>query len=160
MPTRLTPTRLQTLFVLGVLGFAQDAKPPQPSFSLTLSMPETTIKAGSPVMLTISVTNTSDHLVVVMPPRIDVYDSEGKPVPETERGMERHGKVPHPGGHVTALGGARMAPGKSGSGSYDLREDFQLSKPGKYSVQAQRYDGRDAKAPLVKSNIVAFTITD
>jgi hypothetical protein len=68
MPTLMTLIRFLALLVFARLSFAQDTKPPLHSFSLTLSTPQTAVKTGSPITLTISMANTSDHDVAIAPP--------------------------------------------------------------------------------------------
>jgi hypothetical protein len=132
---------------------------PSPPVSVTISAPSSDVKAGSELKLDVVVTNTSDEQVglTTWPEdfRVDVLDSNGKVV----------GKAQEPGGSTTnrkalnfpAQGssqGITLAP----HGVFRLREDlskeFDLSKPGKYTVQAIRMYGKTA----VKSNTVTITV--
>lgn len=154
---------------LGLVGLGAAQSPPnaKPSFTVTISMPQDVVKLGSPIELQLTVTNISDHDLSCgigtvngkIRRRIDVkvYDSTGKPVPETELGMTIHGRPPH----GLPFGGAGFADhiskGESFHEKSDLNQEFILTKPGKYTVQAERHDF-DNKV-LVKSNTLTFTLT-
>jgi hypothetical protein len=52
----------------------------------------------------------------------------------------------------------KIGPGKTSREDADLTEEFELSKPGKYTVQAERLD-QYSKGP-VKSNIITITLVE
>jgi len=161
-------------------ALAQESPAQKAPFSLTIKAPQTTVKLGSPIVLTLTLTNTSDRPlpyggtelvdgVALRKIDIKVYDSDGKPVPETERGMAVHGRPrPHSGPPRPGPGGGPgtavvdVKPGGTLQEQADLSKEFLLTQPGKYTVQAGRTDYPTpfrADDVLVKSNTITFTIT-
>lgn len=89
------------------MGAAQEKPARKPRSTITLSAPQSEIELGSPVPLTLSLTNISDHdlrfgVETIPGPvfknekgrqmDIRVRDSNGKPVTETEYGKTIHGR--------------------------------------------------------------------
>jgi hypothetical protein len=160
------------LFTLAGIVGAQDAQPKKPSLSLNISVPQDTVKAGSPVVLHLAMTNISDGdlnmsraaINGVVPRQMDVkvFDKDGQPVPETDYGMRIHGRVRHGGVGIGVGTTENMKPGDVIREESDLSKEFEL-KPGKYTVQAECVDpaiktAAKFEAP-VKSNVVTFTVT-
>ena len=156
----LAVVSLSTVCALAVpFAVGQVMPPTQVPISLTINAPSSEVKAGSEFKLDVVMTNTSDEQVglTTWPDdfRVDVLDSEGRVV----------GKAREPG-ESTTNPKARNVLRKSSSpgltlsphGVFRLQEDlskeFDLSKPGKYTVQATRMYGKTA----VKSNIVTITV--
>jgi hypothetical protein len=151
-----------TVFVLPRMSAAQGAPPAEPWFSVTISTPEAIVSAGSDVKLKVIFANNTGkdlHYGVGGPGRggpafdIDVRDSEGKPVPETAYGLKMHGKDPHPwaGSVFTVTSG----PGKTMEEELILSKEYDLSKPGKYTVQTQGGKGATRTA---KSSVITITV--
>jgi hypothetical protein len=172
MPVRSTCLLFSVLLALAGIAGAQDTQPRKPSLSLHISMPQDTVKAGSPVVLQLAMTNISDGdldvgrdaINGVLPRQMDVkvFDKDGQPVPETDYGMRIHGRVRR-GGVGGGVGTTEnMKPGDAIREESDLNKEFEL-KPGKYTVQAECVDpaiktAAKFEAP-VKSNVVTFTVT-
>jgi hypothetical protein len=176
---------LAALLGFNAISGAQE-KPAPPAFSLSLVAAQTAAKAGSPIALAVTLTNVSDHGLrghfervgesVMRAHRLEdydalmrnvdikVFDSDGKQVPETEYGAAVHGRPPinpspgpSSGRFTSAPVPFLIGPGKSLHENADLNKEFELTKPGKYTVQAQRYDNESNT--LVTSNVITLTIT-
>ena len=170
----------------GEVAAAQE-QPRKPSFAIVITASLSEIKVGLPVPLRLALTNTSDEPMhysggIVNGPvfrkmqlrqiDIQVHGSDGKPVAETEYGKTIHGRSIQPPPVVNDP----SAPGRPvpGSGSHaimsaldprqtlteesDLSKEFDLTKPGKYTVQAFQKDGNTGL--IVISNKITFTITE
>jgi len=87
---------------------------------------------------------------------VKVFDKDGQPVPETDYGMAIHGRVRRGGVGGGAGTNERLKPGEVIHEESDLNKEFEL-KPGKYTVQAEQVVA--FVGTLVKSNVVAFTVT-
>jgi hypothetical protein len=134
-------------------------------FSLVSSLSTTTAQAGGDLIIEVTITNTADYdLFYVVPDEIEmpfgleVRDSEGHHVPYTPQGRRTFGGL---------FDGSRfmlkLHPGESLYRERLLNKDFEISKPGTYTVWATRQFGRrtaDSKivATTVKSNIETITI--
>jgi len=167
-----TSALVAALVSLAGLGVAQDASGPKPCFTIAISAPQTVVKTGSPIVLHLAETNVCDQplpygSVAVQGGEpgqtlrmidVRVYDSNGKPMPET-----RHGKTIRARVTLLPLLGPSFPPsyvrkGESFSEESDLNREFVLDKPGTYTVQAERLDY--LSNVLVKSNTVTLTLTD
>lgn len=133
---------------------------------------------GSEVKLHITTKNTSDgtiyHIVRAGGPPgrnldISVRDSKGNPVQETEHGRKIHGTDPNrePWSGSVFTGRYPLKPGDVLEEELNLAEEYDFSKPGKYSVQVLRSDittdgeiKSRSTSPLavVKSNTITLTL--
>jgi hypothetical protein len=162
MKILISVASLSMLFLLPGLSFAQSASPVESWFSLTIGTPEAIATAGSDVKLKVRFTNDTGknlYYAVGGPGRggpafdINVRDSQGNAVPETSYGLRMHGKDPRPwSGSVFR---ATSHSGETVEINLILSKEYDLSKPGKYTVQVQ--DRRPVVRP-VKSNIVTITV--
>jgi hypothetical protein len=93
---------------------------------------------------------------------MSVLDSEGNPVPETPFGKEIHGKVWPSAlvnglaltGSVTAENPISIRAGETVKDRpRDLAKEYDLSKPGTYTIRARRYD------PSSKTEVVSNSLT-
>jgi hypothetical protein len=140
----------------------------KPPFSLTISAPQD-VKVGAPVIVKITLTNTSDHDIpggaVAMEEGtsiqdfdIKVRDSKGRPLAETEYGMTVRGRSPHQSGLFSTVFALRpLKPGKSRGEKRELSREFDLGRRGKYMVHAEIFDP-DSNL-LVKSNTITVAVT-
>lgn len=141
---------------------AQVSPSAQVPISLTISTPSSEVKAGSELKLGIALTNTTDEQIGLTTWaedfRVDVLDSEGNFVgkaqePNKSAANPGAGKVPRAiQGHSSSQG-ITIAPRGAFRLEVNLTKEFDLSKPGKYTVQATRMYG---KVP-VRSNVVTIT---
>jgi hypothetical protein len=141
---------------------AQVVQPPEPWFSVSISTPKPVVKVGIDVRLRVVLTNNTDKDIrygVGGPGRggpafdLDVCDSESKPVSETPRGLTLHGKDPRP--WSGSIFSTAAHPGDKIEEELVLNEEYDLRKPGKYTVQLLE---RNPKFQAVKSNTVTLTL--
>jgi hypothetical protein len=163
--------RFVALFVfLGSVtaGFSQSSGP---KFSYSLSLPQTVVKAGSTVRLNITVKNVSGGAIKYFKTvgtaetgyNIVVTDGEGKSPMETSYGRKLHGKEPFLDHHSEML--VSLNPGETVQEFVYLNNIYDLSQPGKYTVQVKNTtyaSDADVKSGIktdVKSNTVTLTVT-
>lgn len=160
---RIQPSLLLASMLVGTLGIrvVQAApQPKKPTFTIQISMPQTVIESGAPATVNATLTNASDHDIfeaIGIPHRainIKVF-SGNKPVPETPYGLKAHGKDSRP--FVGSVFRAAIKPGSVIKVEADLSKEYNLSKPGKYTVQAERWD--DNTHQMVESNTITITVT-
>lgn len=144
-------------------SYAQDASAPHPAadFSLTLDIPETTVKVGSDIQAQVAITNISGHDIYYgarfggEPPfGFVIRDSQGTEVSQIVKGT---GPTPGGGG-----GGLRMPlhPRETIRRNVILNQKYSMSKPDLYKVQAVRtmfYQGNHALS--VYSNTATIAVT-
>ena len=164
----------QLVFILAIAatGVTIVAQTVQRPFSLGISVAHDVVKTGTPIVINIVFKNISDHDIsrMVRPegsahgellgfPPI-VRDAEGKEPPLTKLGRAIFGK-PAPGevvGYETiSAGGTAMHPGKVITPEIRLTELYDLSVPGKYTVQVWYYDSENREK--VNSNTITVTVT-
>jgi hypothetical protein len=159
------------VFANGRVQVAQPA-PAEPKFSLTIKTAQGTVKVGSDVVVEAEMKNISAEDIFYSALTVrgpgpgpsgftwEILNSEGKPVPFTEYGLKINRPEPElgPGGYVPAAGKTvfgLLGPNKAIVEKRALSKEYDLSKPGKYTVQASRFDGKTD----VKSNTVTLTVT-
>ena len=167
-------------------GAAQDRQQPKPSLALVITAGISEIKLGSPVQLKLVLTNTSGHdvwlsmsnvnwpvfrNVALRKIDIQVRDGDGKPTAETEYGRTIHRRSvekpapseldpsrPLRGGGLPHDVFTVLLPERTLTEESDLSKEFDLSKPGKYTVQATAAFADPDTGLGVHSNTVTFTI--
>lgn len=168
-----TLVRLPVAFILWsallVSGHdAQQSPAPKPSFTLAISLAQEVVKVGSSVALTIVLANTSDRKIQVVEEAsgclvdydVDVWDSQGKAVRRAEPKItkDKNGRtVRRVFIGASSVTNVDLLPGGKVTGLLPADKVFDLAQPGRYSIQASRYDGQ-TKA-WVKSNTITFTVT-
>jgi hypothetical protein len=134
-------------------------------FVINISTPQSSVRTGTDIPLEIKVNNVSNReLPILVSPGesgialafdVNVFDESMEKVPETDAGFRAHGKTHIP---RTVSGGTMMiAVGGEHKSTTHLNEIFNLSKPGIYTVQVQKFD--KANNRTVKSNIIKISIT-
>jgi hypothetical protein len=152
-----TPSRLFLILALFVLArvdvAAAQTETSGAPFSLAISVPETTVQAGNNLKIEVTIKNISGHdqfceIGNTIPFRLLAHDSAGGEVRLTSLGLRAY--------HFSGSSFARVLhPGESIHRERLLDEDFDLTKPGTYTVQAaQELSGTTA----ARSNIVTITI--
>ena len=161
---------ITALFLVVSAVGAQSEPGPKPQFSLVLSTERTEFSIGAPISFKLTMTNVSDShfhydvrslaskalnykYVQVRPVRVELRDGEGKPVPLTLYGATARGQCGECGGSGIQGG---LKPGESISETVDLSKEFDIQKPGKYTVYAERFD--KASKTLVKSSILTINL--
>jgi hypothetical protein len=132
-----------------------------PPFSLKVDATEHVFKVGAKLIVQITYKSTSDHLIIVpATPRDSSFDVR-----------DVHGNKPplrNPPPVVTSPGtfldkptgngrGKAFGPGESVTENDDVGEIFDMSLPGKYTIQALHFWPPDNT--WVKSNTITVTIT-
>jgi len=156
--------QIQAVFVCSSDAQERAYKAPRAvEHSLTIRCRQNQVKAGSDISVEVVETNTSLHEIdtvfITKPPglgellyRAYVRNEKGDLVPETEYGREiRTGEVAV--GSSSFLGS--LKPGQSKIDTLILNKLYDLSQPGKYTVQVE---GGDAKAGT-KSNTITVVVT-
>jgi len=178
MRLRLIAAALGAAAVVVPLGVAGRQAPRNgvgrgPAYALTIRLKQPDYKAGSEIWAEVAFRNVSDHEIEITPRLAglsrpeqahfyyvpDVRDEKGNAVSETEFGRRvRKGEAFYVGGGSEALGQHYnpLHPGESRTSKIRLDDLYDLSTPGKYTVQVQFLD---TGAATVKSNIVTLTIT-
>lgn len=161
--------------VLGVVFVLADAafgRSPRPSFSLTVSLPRSTVKSGSDMEVDVTTKNISHKDIEVGKVvgtaeanyEIEVTDSRGKPAVPTRYERMLRGGPPATDHHSSMIGS--LSPGQTMQEHFYANQLFELDKPGKYTIQVSTtvYVGKtaveDATKVVVKANIVTLTVTD
>src|ERR1700722_196336 len=138
---------------MAAISTAQTATPAQ--FTLAISEPHSTIKAGAKVTIHIGMTNTSDKPIGL---RALIQDygyivdltvvDNGTAALDTERG--RQWKKDGGTRQLTSGPIVLLKPGETRKGSLVISDLYDLTHPGKYSVQVRR--------GTVKSNTITVAV--
>jgi hypothetical protein len=168
------------LLVFARIGVSQGEPRSKVPYALAVHADRVQFQPGVPIPVKLTMTNTSNRdlrlsvrLMWYPPPmnlsvkvrqvQLVLYDSEGNLVPLTQYGamvQGRTGPVATPPGaereHGVGCGGGGtleiLKPGESRIEEADLSKEFDIKKPGRYTVLAQRLD-RESKA-FVRSDAV------
>lgn len=161
LPRFLLVLAVCALAKVDVAGMPDDS--PKSAFSIVVSAPTTTVKAGEDLKVEVTITNTSDHDIFYgaqneIPFGLEVRDSGGGEVSKTPDALRAFNGLTD--GSSFALS---IHPGESLDRERLLNKDFELRKPGAYTVWATRMFGsKTADSKIVtttaKSNIVTITI--
>lgn len=141
-------------------------KPAEPKIAIVIKAAQTSVKVGSIVEVEVQEMNISHGDVPGGGPfsasttifRWDIRDSTGKQVPMTEYGLKAN-HLDSPDGVPRVWAGssfsAPLAPGQTITQKLTLSKKYDLSNPGKYTIQAIQSDGEMD----VKSNTVTLSVT-
>jgi hypothetical protein len=142
----------------------------QPVFSIHIVAVEPVFKAGSKILVDVTFENIADHDILLTSRwgnagfeyPIDVWDEKGATAPETKYGRWKNN-------HKTAEDRAdpieisssnsvdrTLNRGRSYTDRVSVSEVYDLSHPGKYTIQVRQYD-EDSKS-FAKSNKITVTI--
>ncbi len=139
--------------------------------SITISTAKGTVKSGSDVTVEVIFTNTSKANIVFasgakredqgeLDYTVHVRDSSSARAPETKRGHLLRTGEDSPGGETYLIISSTMnidvPPGGTVKREILLNRLYDLSKPGKYTIQVERIIG--ASAVLTKSNVLTITV--
>jgi len=174
---------IHALLILGSLSvitstqfaITQEASMPKPPFKLEISGRRDsndpsgwdfannagiTLRAGSMFEFCIRKTNVSDHEIDKWSaggPTLDLLDSSGHPVKRREPNPSRA----ITGGGPDMLVGTKdnkLQPGETRMQWSPLSSDLDISQPGTYTVQESEHVTNDPASPVIKSNIITFTV--
>lgn len=129
-------------------------------FALALEAEEDTVKAGAEVKVNITLKNSSNramhmHLTLAeVDYAFEVRDSQGMIPPETDYAKKSKGR-----GHFSNDQIFYLQPGESlPKELLVLTKFYDMSRPGKYTVQVSRVVPRDLGSGTVKSNNLTITV--
>jgi hypothetical protein len=148
--------------LLNCCSFASQGQ--QKIFEVRISTPKTTVNAGSPIRLAISLKNVTDKTVSVALNSSDVgvgrtfeiavLDSYGAALPMLQKAAPLPGEKPLP---KTFSGGTLpVAPGHQIVRTVDLNRLFDLSKTGTYTVQVKKIESHTNT--IQSSNILPLAV--
>jgi hypothetical protein len=158
------------LFILSIATGLVPAQTAHRSFSFGISAASADVKAGAAVIVKIQLKNTSDHDLSwmslpggdvhgeVMGFRPIVKDAQGTEPPLTKWGRQVFGRTAkgEPGLVLNAVGLVAVHPGDVMKTEIHLNELYDLSAPGKYSVQMRYFD--DENKDEVRSNAITVIV--
>lgn len=138
----------------------------EPSFALTISAAKGLMKAGSIVQIDVVVKNISPHDILLetnytrpyveTTDHVNIVDENGAKASETQFGRAALGHSP--GSGVTGKDVfMRLRISKSFTYQLKISELYDLSRPGKYTIQVERLD--EESEAFVKSNTITVTVT-
>lgn len=175
MKTLLSLAMLSVTSLVSGTSDAQVAQlaPAKPRFSITIKTTPSKVKAGADVVVEAEMKNVSAEDIFdsfaegcygqgTTSFRWEIRDSDGKQVPMTEYGIKANHLEPPPGSvgpYVPVCVNVisyPLGPGKTVMQKLALSKEYDLSKPGKYSIQALR---GDTTTTDVKSNTITLTVT-
>jgi hypothetical protein len=131
-------------------------------FTLTLEAEENPIKAGSEVKVGITLRNSSNHAIDVglglaeMDYALGVRDSQNRIPPETEFARKSKGRGYFSNETVFTLQPGETLPKEM----LVISKFYDVSRPGKYTIQVSRAVPKELVGGTVKSNAITITITD
>ena len=165
---------IATLTFVSAGIYAQDGKAAQsakPAFTLRVVPVEPNIKAGSKVLVDITLQNISGRTISSegawggegFEYPMHVWDEKGILAPETRYGRlkNNHETAEDAAGPFQVLSykgvNRALGSGKSLTDRVNVTYVYDLSKPGKYTIEIEQYD--DESKNFVKSNKVTVIVT-
>jgi len=167
-----TPKLFALPFVLAMAAGMAMGQTAKRSFTLVISADSSIVKQGSPISIKIELRNISDHNIGwTMAPGGDLHgeiigfppilrDVQGREPPLTKWGRKVLGRGGAPDDAPlvrNAVFRYEMPPGKVMKTEIRLDEVYDLTSPGKYTIQVSHYD-EDNKEEA-KSNTLTITVT-
>jgi hypothetical protein len=163
---------LGVVAILTVLAGAT-ASCAEPTLKLTISVPEPVVRAGADVRVNVVLRNVGDHPVnLIAAPRVfngavgevhyyraTVTDEKGNSAVFTAFGKKIWGEDAAPGALFdgSMILASPLNPGEEDRHSLMISKLYDLSKPGKYTIQVTRLDLEGTKIQL-KSNAITVTV--
>ncbi len=150
-----------TLVTLAVCA-ASSTQSSTPPFALTLQAAENPVKAGSEVTVDITLSNSSNRAMHIslglseLDYAFELRDSQNRIPPETELARNSKGRPYFSNDHVFYLQPGETLP----KAPLVVSKFYDLSRPGKYTIQASRQVPRELGGGLIKSNPITLIITE
>jgi hypothetical protein len=152
--------RLLTLIILPLCAVSRVHSTTAP-FTLTLEAEENAVKAGSEVKVDITLRNSSNRAMYIsygsseLDYAFEVRDSQNRIPPETEFARKSKGRA-----YVSSDTVFNLQPGESlPKALVVLTKFYDLSRPGKYTIQVSRAVPKEAGGGTIKSNPITITVT-
>jgi hypothetical protein len=159
MKIRLQRTLTLILVAVCVASSSQSATAP---FTLTLEAEENPIRAGSEVKVDITLRNSSSREMHIsyglseLDYAFEVRDSQNRIPPETEFARKSKGRAHFSNDQVFALQPGESLP----KALLVLTKFYDMSHPGRYTVQMSRAVPRDLGGGTIKSNTITISVTE
>lgn len=161
---------LRSLLVLAAssaIALAAPTGEPSKGLATRIEMAGTKFKAGDPIQVRYVKANVSGKPLTIWHSafwpnhRIRVCDQSGELAPLTEQGKVRY-KAFSPGGERGKNAPWEIAAGKEDAteGNYDLRDLYDLKKPGLYSVQYLYEEYQSGWQGQAWSNVLIIEVTE
>jgi hypothetical protein len=133
----------------------------QRPFSIVITAAQATVKVGSEVRVDVQLKNTSDVDIVFGDLSRSIYDmdvrnSKGEQAPETERMRKIHTPEQTGARFEGSIISDKLEPGNTVEEYISVDKYYDMTKPGKYTIQFQRTDRLTKKT--VKSNTITITV--
>jgi hypothetical protein len=143
------------MLILGGTVAAASAQTPAP-FTLRISGPGT-VAAGQPVQVRVLLQNTSDHPISVEVPNMILLDGSALSI----QGPTGQYLPRKKGGWGGSMGWRGVNPGDVWDDVLRVDSFYDLSQPGKYTLQLKRpiAEDRSDKDGLVSSNVITVTVS-
>lgn len=154
-----TATLLVSLTCFTLQGTARQMNSPQQRFKITLEAEGSEVKSGSNVCVDVGLTNTSSHDLLVstaVSSQTLQFDYEVR-----FQGRDLVPQKPLPGPFVGSVEGGMFKPNDTYNVYECLNKRYDITKPGKYTIQAVRgvwTNAKHKKVRLFKSNIITVTV--
>jgi hypothetical protein len=168
---RIPRRRLLLAAMVAILGVKLVHGLPEP-FAITIVSSNDALlagpgvqKAGSPIFLLVTLTNNSTRTVSVPSfdrdyYTIDVRDEHGKSVPETDEARKTKKAMKAPNARMFRSGVTEeLKPHETSRHTIDVSQYLDVSRPGKYTIQATRQLPEELGPGVVKSNTISLTVT-
>jgi len=132
------------------------------TFTLLLSAVDQKVQDGSTAVVTVKMTNISDHTIEYASDgpgplfRLAVLAEQNNAAKETAYGMKMHGTDPKRGGWFGSVVAVPLKSGGTLTRKIELGKEYDLSAPGVYRVSASRIDPETHM--VVKSNEIQITV--
>ena len=143
----------------------QGGRAAEPPFSIAISAKPNVFTVGSAMPIKVVLTNTSSHQISLL--RLswcnytaEIRDSQGalvKAKPLAEKLPDGRFRLRHSGGSATRVQVDRGKVAWCICTVYNLTDDYEVTKPDKYSVQVLRYD--DVDKVWVRSNTISIVVS-
>ena len=151
---------LATAPVVLVAGQGSSAKSP---VTIVITTEQLKVKAGSTVSIKVRLTNTSNQPLDASGSFSDLTGLDSNflfEVRDNQGHLVAKRVYPHPelaGGH--AILDRIVKPGETLAEDQDISRLYDMTKPGKYMIQASREIPKEMGGGVVKSNVVSLTVT-
>jgi hypothetical protein len=163
---RLTTKHYAFMTLIAIICWTVLARGSEAAFSITISTPQAVVKGGTEVKVNILLKNTSGHELAVAKAlgevhgeisgyRVDVWDSNGRRLRRTKYGATVEGDTDVLG--PFSLRTKILQPDTTLNDSLIISKLYDLSKPGKYTIQVYRVDHENKS--VVKSNLIKLTVS-
>lgn len=150
---------LATAGMLWTQSNSSQTNTPEPSFSLVINADKPVINLGSPIWITITITNVSKQTIHLGFGRsgneaigfqYDIRNEEGQSLKRVEHHGDNRPRLP-PGSTLSGI----LQPGKSVGESTMLSDIYDFGQAGKYTVQVSR---KEPGMAIVRSNTITITV--